>query len=88
MRELKVLGIEEKAVADDLAALNAEVAEGHHGGGGRRHRPILHLDLCGRAGDGLREQALRDNVEDSGVGEIGEESCVEGALEAVGLRIR
>ena len=87
LRVLQVLGVEEKAVADDLAALDAEVAEGHHGGGGRRGRPLLDVDLCGRAWDGLRQQALGDDVEDAGVGEIGEESCVEGVLQAVGLRI-
>ena len=87
LRVLKVLCVEEKAVADDLAALNAEAAEGHHGGGGWRCRPMLDVHLGGCAGGRLRQEALGDDVEDAGVGEIGVERRVEGALEAVGLRI-
>ena len=41
-----------------------------------------------RAGSGLRQEALGDDVEDAGVGEVGVEGGVEGALEAGGLRDR
>ena len=80
LRILQILRVEEKPVADDLAALNAEAAEGDHGCGGRRDRPLLDTDLRRSAGSRLGQQALRDDVEDAGVGEVGEESCVEGAL--------
>ena len=45
------------------------------------------IDLGGRSGSRLRQQALGDDVEDAGVGEVGVEGRVEGALEAVGLRV-
>ncbi len=86
LRELGILGVEEEAVADDLAALNAEVAEGDHRGRGWRFRPLLNVHLSGCAGAGLRQQALGDDVEDAGVGEVGVERRVEGALESLGLR--
>ncbi len=54
LRVLEVLRVEEEAVADDLAALDAEAAEGDHGGGGGRDGPLLDVDLSRRARDGLR----------------------------------
>ena len=84
---LQVLGVEEKAVADDLVALNTEAAEGHHGGGGRRCSPLLDVDLYRGARGRLWQQALGDDVEDACVGEIGVEGCVEGALESGYLRV-
>ncbi len=45
------------------------------------------LMSAGAPGSDLRQKALGDDVEDAGVGEVVEESCVEGALQGVGLRI-
>ena len=81
LRVLRVLGVEEEAVDDQAAALDAEVAEGDHGCGGGSPDHCGELHLGGSAGSGLRDQALRDDVEDAGVGEVGVEGRVEGALE-------
>ncbi len=77
---LEIFGVEEEAVADDLAALNTEAAEGHHGGGCWRCSPLLDVDLCRSAWGRLWQKALGDDVEDAGVGKIGVERRVEGAL--------
>ena len=45
------------------------------------------IDLLRRAGHGLRRQALRDQVEDAGVGQIAVERGVEGRLQRRGLGI-
>jgi len=55
---LGILGVEEVAVADDSAALDAEAAEGDHGRRYRSRGPLLEIDLRGRAGGGLRLEAL------------------------------
>src|ERR1700733_11768731 len=60
---LEVFGVEEEAVADDLAALNAEVAEGDHRGGGWRVCPLLDLDFGGGAWIGLWQKTFGDDVE-------------------------
>ncbi len=49
LRILSVFRIEEKAVAENLTALNAEVAERNHGGGGGRDGPLLHVHLSWHA---------------------------------------
>ena len=67
---LEVFRVEEEAVADDLAALNAEVAEGDHRGGGWRVCPLLDLDFGGRAWIGLRQETFGDDVEDACVAEV------------------
>ena len=79
---LDVLGVVEKAVDDELAADQAGGAERDVGGvdGGVGEGGELHLGL--RAGCGGRHEGLRDDVEDAGVGEVGEEGGVEGLLEA------
>ena len=49
LRILDVFCVEEETVAGYLPGLDPEVAERDHGGRCGRERPILHLDLCGRA---------------------------------------
>ena len=87
LRILEVLRVEEEAVADDLAALDAEAAEDNHGGRRGCDRPLLNVDLSRRAWDGLRQQTLGDDVEDAGVRQVRVKGRVEGALESVGLRV-
>ena len=70
-----------------LAADDAEGAEGDEGGVGGRVGVVLRLHLGGRAGSAGRHQALGDDVEDAGGGEVGVEGGVEGLLECGGLRI-
>ena len=76
---LAVLHVEEEAVGDESAVLDAEVAEGDHGGGGGCARPLRRLISAGGAGRDLRGEALGDDVEDAGAGEVGVEGRVEGA---------
>ena len=87
LRVLEVLGVEEIAVDDQLAAGDADGAEGNKGCAGRRVGVVLKLHLGGRAGRPGRHQALGDDVEDAGGGEVGVEGGVEGLLEGGGLRV-
>ena len=84
---LEVLGVEEIAVDQQLAAGLAEGAEDQHGGAGGRVGVALQLDLGGRAGRAGRHEALGDDVEDAGAGEVGVEGGVEGLLEGGGLGV-
>ena len=84
---LEVLGVEEEAVDDQLARGDAEGAEGDHGCAGGRVGVALQLDLGGCAGRTGRHEALGDDVEDAGRGQVGVEGCVEGLLEGCGLGV-
>ncbi len=57
-------------------------------GGDGRGGPLWQADLGGGAGSGLRGHGLRDEVEDAGVGEVGEEDGVEGSAEGIVLGAR
>ena len=82
---LEVLGVEEVAVGDKLAANLSEGAEGEHAGAGGRVGVALQLNLGGRAGRAGRHEALGDDVEDACCGEVGVEGGIEGLLEGQGL---
>jgi hypothetical protein len=80
LRILGVPGVIQKAVGHQVAVLDADIAEGHHGGAGGGLSPQPQVDLRGRAGGRLWGQALGDHCEDAGVGQIGEEHLVKGLL--------
>src|SRR3984885_12485457 len=85
---LLIFCVKQKPVAGDPAALDAEAAEGDHGGCRWRGCPLLEVDVGRSAWVGLGQQALGDDVEDAGVGQIGEKRRVEGGLQAAGLWVR
>ena len=82
-----VVGVEEPPVNRQPTTGSGKRAEGHHGGIGRGIGPLRQVDLLGRAGRGLRRHALRDQIEDAGIGQVVIERGVEGGLEGRSLRI-
>ena len=78
---LEVLGVEEKSVDEQLAACDTDRSEYNIGCAGGRVGVALQLDLGGSAGIAGRHQALGDNIEDTGCGQIGIEGGVEGLFE-------
>jgi hypothetical protein len=83
-----VAGVKEPAVDDEPAIGGRERAKGHHGGVGRGGGPLRQADLLGRAGRGLRDHALGDQVEDAGAGQVAIQCGVEGGLQYRGLGIK
>ncbi len=76
--ELLVVGVVEEAAGSCLAAAHAQRSEGDHARAGGRRSPLREIDLGGSAGRALRLHALRDHVEDAGVGQVRLQGRVEG----------
>ena len=84
---LSVLRVEEEAIDDQFAAIDADGAEGDEGCTGGRVGVGLDLHLGGRAGSAGGHQAFGDDVEDASGGEVGVEGAVEGLLQLGSLGI-
>src|ERR1700761_5650132 len=54
--KLCVLGIVEKAIGDEVAVLDADIAEGNHGGRGWRLGPLRKIHFSRRSRRGLRRE--------------------------------
>ena len=86
-RRRRVLDVVEPALHGELAGGHAEVAEGEHGGIGRRRVPHAERDLGRLAGDLQGIKAFGDEFDHAGVIEIVPERVVESLKQRGVLRI-
>ena len=77
LRRLLILDVVKPSLHRDFAGGRAQVAEGEHGGIGRRRIPRREVDFGWLPGYLQRIETLRNKIEDSGVVEIVPEHVVE-----------
>ena len=82
-----VLNVVKPALDGDFAAGDAEIAEGQHGGVGRRSVPQVERDFGGLAGHLQGIKALGDEFDYAGIIQVVPERVVEGFEQSGVLRV-